>query len=676
MTEEITYKKFYVNKCIRCYRRNVYGGIIRKTWDAFFGKLFHKITWSKTKRFNRKCYKFSIKNIKILEAFIDKEKNAQAPVNDAVGNILYGDNKEVLYDIEKLIQSEENTMNELLQKEITIALLGKTKAGKSSIFSLMTGYGQEFIGEGLQRTTRFATTGFINGIRVTDTPGLGAMDEQGRIGDEKKAMNILETADLICVVIPTDSISTELKDTIKKIAKKNKPIHIIFNKKGTDIFEFEQVYQEFMKNPYGWMCDDKIVDNMHGHKNDLLRYAEKNNFKNILQFDYVHAYMARVAKNQINTDWHIGFWEKKKLLKASNYKNIVSHILKRSVQNYKYYRWQQYFNSMLYTVNEIINKYSAWSSQVSEQRESLEHEKEEALGIIDTFKKDLVEDSKREIQNFIWHKKMENEEKITKAVASSKKKYVNYLEQYCNGILQENENILQKVFKEKWNGLIESFNHNGIQMRYLYSDGDLADVLNKGEETDIETEPEEGLVKAKDVMRGLRFISKIAFLWNPGVNTLASGIDMTLGLMEQSSSEPSFWKRKEQRSEQRKGEIDNILSDKIKERYGEIEKGVDEWKKDCKNKYEQEIQSLQNMYDSLSDKEKKLEDIKKRIIDKYAKCYLKLRHKGAKFVVSDICEDNKMIIKAKYCKPEIINETYCRIEIINDERGRIENGTK
>lgn len=662
LTDEITCKNLYVKKCLRQYRRSVYGGVIRRVLDSFLGKILNRITRAKTARINKKCYKVSRQNLKLLETFMEQNSYIQVPVDGDTEKVTYWDYEKFYREIEKVIQSQKDTMNDLLQSEITIALIGKTKAGKSSVFSLVTGYGQEFIGEGLQRTTRFATAGSINGIRITDTPGLSAMETQGRISDEKKAMNILEKADLVCVVIPTDSISTELKEVIKKIAQKNKPIHVIFNKKGTDMFEFVQIYQEFMKNPYAWINDDERVDNMSGHKNDMLRYAEKNDFANILHFDYVHAYMARVAKNEIKLDWHVGFWEKIRLLKASNYNNTIHNVLKRVTKNYKHYRWQQYFDSTLRAVNGVINRYSLLSSKVLEQKEKLEEEQERVLHIVDSFKNDLLKDVKREMTIAIREKR--DEENLMMAAASSQKKYQDYLEKYVNEVVLECQNIIKRILVKKEAELEKELRKNNVTWRNLsqYNISDAEEIIN------VETEKQ--LLGAKDAVDVMHILFKIAILplpfLMPEITPVVYGMDTALGIGGKKMHAPSWIERKEQRAEQRLKEIDRILSENLETQYNHIDQEIEEWKQERKKNYDKKIRYLQEVWNGSRDKEKGLSEIKKNLVDKYAKCYLNLRHKGAKFITAYFYEENKLIIKAKYCKPEIINETCCFIEIINN----------
>ena len=62
--------------------------------------------------------------------------------------------------------------------------MGRTKAGKSTLHYIMCNEGREFIGKGSQRTTRFNRVFSWNKLKIIDTPGIGAGEEQGKKDEE------------------------------------------------------------------------------------------------------------------------------------------------------------------------------------------------------------------------------------------------------------------------------------------------------------------------------------------------------------------------------------------------------------------------------------------------------------------------------------------------------------
>jgi predicted GTPase len=84
----------------------------------------------------------------------------------------------------------------------TIAFMGKTKAGKSTLHSILTEQGWSAIGSGKQRTTRLNRVYEWKNIRIIDPPGIGA---PGGKTDEEIAESIINKADLVVFVVTNDS---------------------------------------------------------------------------------------------------------------------------------------------------------------------------------------------------------------------------------------------------------------------------------------------------------------------------------------------------------------------------------------------------------------------------------------------------------------------------------------
>ena len=82
-----------------------------------------------------------------------------------------------LENIQASIKARHRNLN-----HFSIAFMGKTKAGKSTLHAVITGEGWEAIGVGTQRTTRYNRVYEWKNIRIIDTPGIGAPGgKSGRI---------------------------------------------------------------------------------------------------------------------------------------------------------------------------------------------------------------------------------------------------------------------------------------------------------------------------------------------------------------------------------------------------------------------------------------------------------------------------------------------------------------
>ncbi len=109
----------------------------------------------------------------------------------------------------------------------TIVMMGRTKAGKSTLFATLLGQGYERIGRGQQRTTRENYTYDLgNGIRLIDTPGIAAV---GGEADETEALKAVDEANLICYIVTNDSIQASEFEFLGKLRQQTKPLIILLN---------------------------------------------------------------------------------------------------------------------------------------------------------------------------------------------------------------------------------------------------------------------------------------------------------------------------------------------------------------------------------------------------------------------------------------------------------------
>ncbi|GEA28999.1 GTPase Der [Microcystis aeruginosa NIES-4325] len=109
----------------------------------------------------------------------------------------------------------------------TIAMMGRTKAGKSTLFATLLGTYYEGIGEGKQRTSRRNKVYDIgNGIHLIDTPGIGAV---GGEADEEEALKAIDESYLICYIVTNDSTQETEFEFLDKLKQQTKPLLILIN---------------------------------------------------------------------------------------------------------------------------------------------------------------------------------------------------------------------------------------------------------------------------------------------------------------------------------------------------------------------------------------------------------------------------------------------------------------
>lgn len=171
--------------------------------------------------------------------------------------------KEVI-EVAKIVTEVKNHFDNLIEKSLkenieildkkrrniryfTIAFMGRTKAGKSTLHKVITQQEKDDIGVGKLRTTRYNRSWYWNKLRIVDTPGIGA---PGGADDTEIARSIIDEADVICYVVTSDSIQETEFDFFDTIKERNKPLYIILNFKNNLTQSIR--LKRFLENPNSW----------------------------------------------------------------------------------------------------------------------------------------------------------------------------------------------------------------------------------------------------------------------------------------------------------------------------------------------------------------------------------------------------------------------------------------
>jgi ribosome biogenesis GTPase A/uncharacterized tellurite resistance protein B-like protein len=172
----------------------------------------------------------------------------------------------------------------------TISFLGKTKAGKSTLHTIVTGEGAEAIGKGKQRTTRFNRVYNWKNIRIVDTPGIGA---PGGKSDEEIAESIIDESDMICYVLKNDSVQESEFKFLGTVREKNKPFVILLNLKENLLHEVRLI--EFLQDPELMYrrTDEKSIQ---GHIDRIRRYAAQHYKKDLFEIIPVQLLAAQMSR--------------------------------------------------------------------------------------------------------------------------------------------------------------------------------------------------------------------------------------------------------------------------------------------------------------------------------------------------------------------------------------------
>ena len=198
-----------------------------------------------------------------LNGMLKEEYNHLATIKPSSKKV----SKEVL-KIEEIIQGIRGSFNEIIDNSLTsnrevldkkrrniryftIAFMGRTKAGKSTLHKVITQQENDDIGVGKLRTTRYNRSWYWNKLRIVDTPGIGA---PGGEADTEIAKSIIDEADVVCYVVTSDSIQETEFDFFSTIKERNKPLYIILNVKSN----LNQAIRlkRFIANPDDWRLGD------------------------------------------------------------------------------------------------------------------------------------------------------------------------------------------------------------------------------------------------------------------------------------------------------------------------------------------------------------------------------------------------------------------------------------
>ena len=167
-------------------------------------------------------------------------------------------------EFNRIINESVSQNIELLDKKkrnihyFTIAFMGRTKAGKSTLHKVVTQQNDDDIGIGKLRTTRYNRSWYWDRLRIVDTPGIGA---PGGEVDTEIAKSIIDEADMICYIVTSDSIQETEFDFFETIKDRNKPLYIILNYKS-NLSGIR--LKKFLEAPTDWK-DCKGPQSIEGH---------------------------------------------------------------------------------------------------------------------------------------------------------------------------------------------------------------------------------------------------------------------------------------------------------------------------------------------------------------------------------------------------------------------------
>jgi GTP-binding protein EngB required for normal cell division len=254
-----------------------------------------------------------------------------------------------LEKIEESLRAKQRAIN-----HFSIAFMGKTKAGKSTLHAIITGEGWNAIGVGKQRTTRLNRVYEWKNIRIIDTPGIGA---PGGKSDEEIAQSVIDESDVICYIVTNDSIQESEFQFLKLLKDKAKPLIVLLNVKY-NLCDSRRL-EHFLNNP-NKMFAMEGNSGLQGHFDRIRRYAKQyyaNDYFPIVPVMLLAAQMSTEPEHQEHKD---------KLFKASRIQDFLDSIRESLIKHGAIRRSQTLLGS---TVGAIAdpNKWITQQTQVYQQ---------------------------------------------------------------------------------------------------------------------------------------------------------------------------------------------------------------------------------------------------------------------------------------------------------------------
>ncbi len=274
---------------------------------------------------------------------------------------------EILHTLEEVREALRGKQRAL--NHFSIAFMGRTKAGKSTLHAVVTGEGWEAIGIGKQRTTRYNRIYEWKNIRIIDTPGIGA---PGGKTDEEIASSVIEEADVICYVVTDDSIQESEFAFLKLLKEKTKPLIILLNIHCN--LRDSRRLEHFLKNPDRWFALDG-KSGIGGHLNRIHRYAKQHYANDYLTVIPVMLLAAQLSQEPAHNN------QSKQLFQASRIQDFLDSIRASLIDNGAIRRSQTLLGSTVGSIDtphrwiaEQAIAYKELATQLKGKREALDRQ--------------------------------------------------------------------------------------------------------------------------------------------------------------------------------------------------------------------------------------------------------------------------------------------------------------
>lgn len=284
-------------------------------------------------------------------------------------------NEDVLDKLDNLLIS--STKKKRVLTYFTISFVGMTKAGKSTLHSIITKSDGKEIGVGKQRTTRLNRIYEWKNIRIIDTPGIGA---PGGKSDEEIAKGIVDESDLIVFVLTNNNQKETEFRFLKILKEKAKALIILLNVKEN--LDNEVRLKRFMKNPEKEFSDDPRK--LGGHIKHIRRYA--NEYYGNDNFEIIPVQLL-AAKKAVQKEIE----DHEKLYQHSRIHNFLNSLQYEVINNGTLRRSQTFLGCTVKDFQDIVGVLNDQKTNYNQSMKFINEKWVEAKKKIDNSKKLIIE---------------------------------------------------------------------------------------------------------------------------------------------------------------------------------------------------------------------------------------------------------------------------------------------
>ncbi|MEK4361721.1 GTPase [Paenibacillus sp. FSL M8-0212] len=317
------------------------------------------------------------RNVRVQTDELFRDKDAENfsffPVLNGIVHKLEKQTSESMQDLSHSIEVKKKHLN-----DFTVALFGRTKAGKSTIREALTCGDGVTIGKGAQRTTRDVQEYNWNGLRLLDVPGFEAFKGDD---DTAKAHDIIDQSDFILFLASDDSIQPGEFDHMARLQEINKPFMILLNVKYNINNEVE--LKRFLRMPHKIFDKERLDE----HQKHIRAYVKQH--MNIPQVKIVNIHADAGFKSTLpeyaahaNDLWRL-----------SNFDEVHNAISAEVQKRGKQRRLLTFYDSAIYFADTLEKMMLEEQRSIRTQAKFMLNKKKELMSFFDGF----ASDSKHQI---------------------------------------------------------------------------------------------------------------------------------------------------------------------------------------------------------------------------------------------------------------------------------------